>query len=131
MLLTCFRSELIKVLPTAGVCCTGFTYFKLVCPNLEISFFCHLFDGQFWPVPLLKLHRSDISAPLQIGSDFFFCTVWGKLFLTGSSYIFISFVRLINATASSLGCLKYLEERKRFMHIFAAELDLVEILLDF
>lgn len=62
---------------------------------------------------------------------FFFCTVWGKLFLTGSSYIFISFVRLINATASSLGCLKYLEERKRFVHIFAAELDLVELLLDF
>lgn len=61
----------------------------------------------------------------------FFCTVWGKLFLAGGSYIFISFVRLINATASSLGYLKYLEERKRFMHIFAAELDLVELLLDF
>lgn len=57
--------------------------------------------------------------------------MWGKLFLTGSSYIFISFVRLINATASSLGCLKYLEERNIFMHIFAAELDLVELLLDF
>lgn len=93
---------------------------------LRLVFSCQLFDGQFWPVPSLKLHRTDISAPLQIGSwFFFFCTVWGKLFLTGSSYIFISFVRLINATASSLGCLKYLEERKRFMHIFAAELDLV------
>lgn len=93
---------------------------------LRLVFSCQLFDGQFWPVPSLKLHRTDISAPLQIGSwFFFFCTVWGKLFLTGSSYIFISFVRLINATASSLGSLKYLEERKRFMHIFAAELDLV------
>lgn len=91
---------------------------------LRLVFSCQLFDGQFWPVPSLKLHRTDISAPLQIGR-FFFCTVWGKLFLTGSSYIFISFVRLINATASSLGSLKYLEERKRFMHIFAAELDLV------
>lgn len=57
--------------------------------------------------------------------------MWGKLFLTGSSYIFIVFVRLINATASSLGCLKYLEERKTFMHIFAADLDLVKLLLDF
>lgn len=98
---------------------------------LRPVFSCQLFDGQFWPVPLLKLRKTDISTPLQIGSFFFFFTVWGKLFLTGSSYIFVSFVRLINATASSLGCLKYLEERKNFMHIFAAELDLVELLLEF
>jgi len=57
--------------------------------------------------------------------------VWGNLFLTGSYYIFIHFVGLVNATASNPSCLKYLEEKKRFVHIFAAKLDLVEFLLNF
>lgn len=70
VLLTCFRSEF-EVLPTADVCHTGFTYFKMIHPNVETTFFsCQLFDGQFWPVPLLKLHRTDTSAPLQTGRFF-------------------------------------------------------------
>lgn len=42
---------------------------------LRPVFSCQLFDGQFWPVPLLKLHRTDISAPLQIGRFFFLHSV--------------------------------------------------------
>lgn len=42
---------------------------------LRLVFSCQLFDGQFWPVPSLKLHRTDISAPLQIGNFFFLHSV--------------------------------------------------------
>lgn len=44
-------------------------------------------------------------------SLFFSCTAWDNQLLPGSSYIFISFVRLINVTAFSPSPRKYVEER--------------------
>lgn len=95
------------------------SYFLMLSPVLfVVCFFLSALCEQFWPV-----HFSELILQPHCRWEGFFSVLSEVACFLLAALTFLS--------ASSPSCLKYLEERKRFMHIFAAKLDLVEFLLSF